>query len=127
MKTELLNDKFKLNYFDGFLLEFIDDNSNELGGKEMSIAILPPIEPKKYVNPVRPYRTITAIGLNEFLSVTNFLEKNGLVCINKDSDSIDGFDCVFIIPEEEFYELYPENEPDYEQKLLDIRAMFRKK
>ncbi|MFL9783229.1 hypothetical protein BCV35_015770 [Vibrio cyclitrophicus] len=127
MKTELLNDSFKLNYFDGFLLEFINGNSDEFTGKEMSIAILPPINPKKYLSPARPYRTITASGLNEFLSITNFLEEHGLICINKASGAVDGFDCIFIIPEEEFYELYPENEPGYEQKLLDIRAMFRKK
>ncbi|EHR1162086.1 hypothetical protein KS876_001087 [Vibrio parahaemolyticus] len=126
METELLNDSFNLKYFDGMLQEHIEDSSNELGGKEMTIAILPPIEPKKYLNPLRPYRTITATGLNEFISITNFLEENGLVCINKDSDSIDGFDCVFFIPEEEFIEIYPESDPEYEQKLDAIRAMFRK-
>ncbi|KDN27992.1 hypothetical protein VFDL14_01610 [Vibrio fortis] len=126
MKTELLNDSFNLNYFDGMLLEHIEDNSNSFGGKEMTVAILPPIEPKKYLKPLRPYRTITANGLNEFISITNFLEENGLICINKASDSIEGFDHVFFIPEEEFIEIYPESDPEYEQKLDAIRAMFRK-
>ncbi|MEZ9643095.1 hypothetical protein AB4289_15250 [Vibrio cyclitrophicus] len=126
MKTKLLNDSFNLRYFDGMLLEHIESNSNELGGKEMTVAILPPIEPKKYLNPLRPYRSITATGLNEFISITNFLEENGLVCINKDSDSIDGFDCVFFIPEEQFIEIYPESDPEHEQKLDAIRAMFKK-
>ncbi|BDR15670.1 hypothetical protein [Vibrio sp. STUT-A11] len=126
MKTALLNDSFNLNYFDGLLEDFIEDNSNSLGGKEMTIAILPPIEPKKYLNPIRPYRTITTTGLNEFVSITNFLEELELFCINKNADSIEGFDCVFIIPEEEFYELYPENDPNYEQKIEALRAMFKK-
>lgn len=125
MKTTLLNDSFNLNTFDGLLEDFIEDHSDGLGGKEMSIAILPPIEPKKYLNPIRPYRTLTATGLNEFLSITSYFEELGLFCINKNSDSIDGFDCVFIIPEDEFYELYPENEPEYEQKIEAIRAMFK--
>lgn len=126
MKTELLNDSFNLRYFDGMLQEHIEDNSNELGGEKMTIAILPPIEPKKYLNPIRPYRTITTVGLNEFTSINSFLEENGLICINKDSGSVDGFDCVFFIPEEEFIEIYPESDPEYEQKLDAIRAMFRK-
>lgn len=126
MKTTLLNDSFNLNYFDGLVEDFIEDNSDSVGGKEMTIAILPPIEPKKYLNPIRPYRTITTTGLSEFVSITNFLEELELLCINKNSDSVDGFDCVFIIPEEEFYDLYPENDPDYEQKIEAVRAMFRK-
>ncbi|MEZ8060482.1 MULTISPECIES: hypothetical protein [Vibrio] len=126
MKTELLNDSFNLKYFDVMLQEHIEDNSHEVDGKEMTIAILPPIEPKKYLNPLRPYRSITATGLNEFINITSFLEENGLVCINKDSGSIDGFDCVFFIPEEEFIDIYPENDPAYEQRLDAIRAMFRK-
>ncbi|MGR2935286.1 hypothetical protein ABMY18_05480 [Vibrio vulnificus] len=126
MKTTLLNDSFNLNEFDGLLEEFIEDHSDELGGKEMSIAILPPIEPKNYLNPIRPYRTITATGLNEFLSITSYLEELGLLCINKNTDSIGGFDCVFIIPEEEFYDLYPESDPEYEQRLEALKAAFRK-
>ncbi len=126
MKTELLNDEFNLKYFDGMLLEHIEHNSNGAGGNEMTIAILPPIEPKQYLNPVRPYRTITATGWDEFSSLTCFLEENGLVCINKNSDSTDGFDCVFFIPEDEFIEIYPESDPEHEQKLDAIRAMFRK-
>ncbi|NAW86510.1 hypothetical protein [Photobacterium halotolerans] len=126
MKTELLDDSFNLRYLDTLIHDHIENNSNDLGGKEMTIAILPPIEPKKYLNPVRPYRTITATGLNEFFSITNFLEEHGLICINKDSDAINGFNHVFFIPEDEFYELYPENDPDYEKDLNAIRAMFRK-
>lgn len=126
MKTELLNDSFNLKDFDERLEEFIKDYDNGFDDVGMKIAILPPIEPKKYVNPVRPYRTITTTGWNEYDAVIDFFEELELICINENIGPIDGFERVYVIPEEAFPDLYPENDPDYEQKLEAMRAMFRK-
>ena len=63
----------------------------------MNIAILS----KNDIVNFKPFREIVTDGLGEFMSVSLYLEKIGLTCINKNSiEPLNGYDAVFV-PDEE--------------------------
>ncbi|EKQ5901671.1 hypothetical protein ACEWBT_14125 [Vibrio parahaemolyticus] len=125
METKLVDDTYQLDHLDGLLTSFVKRKSSTYN-HDMVVAILPPFNDGQSVEKVKPYRLVYVGNDDEFVSLMTFLESLGMQCINKQSDSINNLDFVFIIPEECLDDLYPEKDPHYFEKLAELRALFNR-
>lgn len=125
MKTTLVDKTLRLDYLDGILESFVNKKS-QTQTHDMVFAILRPFDNGKNTQELQPYRLIYVGTDDEFVSVATFLESIGLQCINRTSGSMNGYDLVFIMPDENLDDLHPERDPNYADKLDAVRALFNR-
>lgn len=125
MKTTLINKTLNMSYLDSILDSFVSKNS-QAQTHDMVFAILPPFDKGDNWKNLKPYRLIYVGSDGEFVALAQFLEHIGMQCINRNSGAINGFDFVFVIPDDSLYELYPEQLSDYSAQLESVKALFKR-